>query len=199
MGSENTANAEKGIWRRALGCGLLMILAPTVLLAACPGPSCPAIAVGIAGGECPGAGCPAFASTMADQQSYLDLFGTLQSGGDAPRPVQGRLLLDIPFPEGEAALPGGNATFLRGTCDLLTNMGIHHVEVLGFPRGGPDALATRRAASLADDLDAVCADAECPDGFCPVATSRPASPSDELPADLTPVAGHTLIELRVVP
>jgi len=199
MGKTDTAKAETGIWRRSLIAGLVACQIPTLVSAACPGAGCPAISFDMMGGECPGAGCPAFEKTMKEQQSYLELFGSLQSGGETQRPLDGRLLLDIPFPAGAAALPDDQAGFLDGTCDMLIGLGVRHVEVLGLRGGGPDELATRRAATLAEDLTAACAEAACAGASCPTATSRPPGPGDGLPDDVTTAAGHTLIELRVVP
>lgn len=199
MGEEHTATVETGIWRRSLIVGLVACQIPTVVSAACPGAGCPAISFDMMGGDCPGAGCPAFEKTMEEQQSYLELFGSLQSGGEAQRPLDGRLLLDIPFPEGGVALPEEQAGFLGGTCDMLIGLGVRHVEVLGLRSDGPDGTAESRAAALAEDLTDACAEAGCAGASCPTATSRPPDPGDGLPDDVTAAPGHTLIELRVVP
>lgn len=199
MGNKDTAKVETGTWRRSLIAGLVAIQFPTVLSAACPGPGCPAISFDMLDGDCPGGGCPAFARTMEEQQSYLELFGSLQSGGDTQRPLDGRLLLDIPYPPGDVALPDAQAAFLDGTCDMLIGLGVRHVEVLGLQGDGPDGMATRRAAALAEDLAAACAQADCREASCPTATSRPPGQGDGLPANIRATAGRTLIELRVIP
>jgi len=199
MGSKDTAKVETGTWRRSLIAGLVAIQFPTVLSAACPGPGCPAISFDMLDGDCPGGGCPAFARTMEEQQSYVELFGALQSDGDTQRPLDGRLLLDIPYPQGAAALPDAQADFLHGTCDMLIGLGVRHVEVLGLQGGEPDGMAARRAAALAEDLTAACAQAGCSEASCPAATSRSPGPADGLPANIRATEGHTLLELRVIP
>ena len=94
MAKENHAAAQSRRAIRPLAAVLLSLTAGAAL-AECPGRGCPAIRFDLGLGDCPGPACPAFASTLSDQQRYVELFGALQSGGDAPRPMDGRLLLQV--------------------------------------------------------------------------------------------------------
>lgn len=207
MGKDGPARVETRIRQRALGAALaLAACVPAVAWAACPGPGCPAIAFDdLVGGDCPGAGCPAFAARLGDQQAYVELFGALQSGGAEPRPVEGRILLDIPLADDTVWRDAGMDGFLGATCRVLGDLGVQRVEVLGLAAGDRADRADladradQRAAAFAETLGATCRDGACGPGGCPAIAWRAAGPTDALPPDVLREGTGILIELRVVP
>lgn len=201
MGSQNNARTQAGMSSHAaLVSILLLVLWPSAGRSDCSGAGCPTIALSISGGEdCPGPACPAFAQSIEDQQNYLELFGTLQSGGDEARPLDGRLLLDIQFVGASTELPEAFNETLSKICILLRETGVRKVEILGLPVGGRDTLASRRAEIFANKLGEACDEVACNYNACTEVDFRDADSSDALPSgsDLSPSA--TIVEVRVVP
>ncbi|MEM8547992.1 MAG: hypothetical protein AAGF46_07510 [Pseudomonadota bacterium] len=196
MGDKDSHQITKGSLRAAISAVIVVLASTGFGRADCPGAGCPAISIG--GNDCPGAGCPAFANRIEQQKTYLDLFGALQSGGSAPRPVESRLLLSLPFEGSETTLEPDDP-FFSSTCASYAGFGVERIEVLGLSASQGDALAEARADSVAHYLAEACSPSQCALENCPNVTTRLPGDSDALPEMLTLDGSTTLIELRVVP
>lgn len=205
MAKKDHASAQGRRALRPVVAAALLGLTGGPVLADCPGPGCPAIRFGMGMGDCPGPACPAYAGTLTDQQEYVEMFGALQSNSDTPRPLDGRLLLQVPPPEVFGTQMLNAYDFSRperpefaAACTELVALGVERLEVIGLSPGSSDDDDQQPARVFADWLAADCAEI-CTHSACPEISYRTPVPSDALPDDADIPDGTLLIELRVVP